>query len=109
MHSDQVGARVGGSNDDQTAQETTGVRCIHRRGIGANAGETLMNRFVHHASRRAAANSEFTHARYIAVPALLFVAAIVLALSIGALEGATTAAFVPQVTIEEGPIVPFGA
>jgi hypothetical protein len=68
-----------------------------------------MNRFVHHASRRAAANSEFMHTRYIAVPALLFVAAIVLALSIGVLEEATAATPVPQVTIEEGPIVPFGA
>lgn len=68
-----------------------------------------MNRFVPHASRRGAANAEFMHARYIAVPALLFVAAIVLALSIAALEGESTAAPVPQVTIEQVPIIPFGA
>jgi hypothetical protein len=69
-----------------------------------------MSRFVHHDSRRAAAaNAELAHARYIAVPALLYVVALALALSIAAFQGETAAGPVPQVTTEEGPIVPFGS
>ena len=68
-----------------------------------------MNRFVHHVSRRAAADAELLHARYVAVPALLFVAAIAFALTIAGLEEATTAAPVPEVTIDQGPAIPFGA
>lgn len=69
-----------------------------------------MNRFVHHATRpAAAANSKLEHARYIAVQALLYVVAMTLALSISACQGETAAAPVPQVTTEEGPIIPFGS
>lgn len=69
-----------------------------------------MNRFAHHASSRSAeVEAEFAHARYIAVPALLFVLGMVVALSIAALQGGTEGAPTQEVTTGQGPIVPFGA
>jgi len=69
-----------------------------------------MSRFAHHASSRSAdVKSAFAHARYVAVPALLFVLGLVVAFGIAALQGAGAAAPVQDVTTEEVPIAPFGA
>lgn len=69
-----------------------------------------MSRFAHHASRRAVEiESEFEHARYIAVPALLWAVAVVAAVAAVALQDVPASAPVQAVSPEDVPTVPFGA
>ena len=69
-----------------------------------------MNRTSHHTSRRTAeVESEFAHARYIVVPALIWAVAIVLAVAATALQDAPSSAPAQATSTEDVPVVPFGA
>lgn len=71
-----------------------------------------MSRHVHHASNRTAdIGSEFAHARYVAVPALLWAVAIVGAIGATALQDTPATAPAPVQTAPpaEVAVVPLGA
>lgn len=69
-----------------------------------------MSRFAHHAFRRAAeAESGFAHARYIVVPALLWAAALMVALVAAANQNGSGDEQVQSESPEEVAVVPLGA
>lgn len=69
-----------------------------------------MSRFAHHASRRVAeVESEFVHARYIVVPALLWVVAILALTIVAAFQEPPASGSDQTASPEVVPIAPFGA
>ena len=69
-----------------------------------------MSRFVHHGSRRnAEVESEFVHARYVVVPALLWAAAIVAVVVATALQDTPATAPAQSAPPEQVAVVPLGA
>jgi hypothetical protein len=69
-----------------------------------------MSRFAHHTSRRTAdVESEFAHARYIVVPALLWALAFVSAVMGGALQDERESAPAQMASPEAVPVVPLDA
>lgn len=69
-----------------------------------------MSRFAHHASRRAAeAEAGFAHACYVAVPALLWAVAMLVAVAATALRGTSVPAPAQAVSGEQSPVTVLGA
>lgn len=69
-----------------------------------------MSRFAHHASTHASrAEFELLQDRYIAVPALLWGLAMLVAIAVTPLQGASADATAQPLTIEDSTNTPYGA